>query len=71
MSEAVVGPETELNDNARTMNRDPNFFPDYDVFRPERYLNAEGELNDIIPDTHGLGHLSFGAGKRYATSSPL
>ena len=53
------------------MNRDPDYFPDYDVFRPGRYLDAEGELNDLIPDTHGLGHLSFGAGKRYFTFSSL
>lgn len=46
------------------MNRDPKYFPDYEEFRPERYLDAEGQLNDEVPDTHHQGHLSFGLGRR-------
>lgn len=46
------------------MNHDPKCFPDHDVFRPERYLDDEGRLTDAIPNTHHLGHLTFGTGRR-------
>ena len=49
----------------RAMNRDPTYFPDCDAFRPERYLDANGQLADTIPDTHHWGHGSFGAGRRF------
>lgn len=49
------------------MHRDPNYFPDYDEFRPERYLDESGELADPIPDTHTLGHLSYGCGRRFVS----
>lgn len=49
----------------RAVNRDPTYFPDFDEFRPERYLNESGELADPIPDTHVQGHLSYGSGRRY------
>lgn len=47
------------------MNRDPDQFPDYDAFRPERYLDASEELAAPMPNTHGQGHMTFGSGRRY------
>ena len=46
------------------MHQDETHFPDHDEYRPERYLNAEGHLTDDVPDTHHLGHMGFGAGRR-------
>ncbi|KAJ3556657.1 hypothetical protein NM688_g1904 [Phlebia brevispora] len=46
------------------MNRDPRYFPDYDDFRPERYLDASGQLIEPMPHTHGQGHIAYGAGRR-------
>ena len=48
----------------RAMNRDPAYFDDPDVFRPERYLDTSGQLNDTIPGTHNHGHMSFSTGRR-------
>ena len=42
------------------MNRDPAYFPDYDDFRPERYLDDSGALCDDVPDTHSQGNLTYG-----------
>ena len=57
------------NMNDRSMNRNSSYFPDYDEFRPERYLTESGSLaTESIADTHGQGHFSFGAGRRYATA---
>ena len=53
-------------DPLRAINHDPRYFPDHDEFRPERYIDVSGRLAEPIPDTHGLGHLSFGSGRRYA-----
>ncbi len=50
----------------RGMNRDPKYFPDYEEFRPERYLDDAGQLSEPIPDTHAQGHFTYGSGKRYA-----
>lgn len=47
------------------MNQDPNIFPDFDVFRPERYLDKDDPLiNKLLEDTRGVGHFSFGGGRR-------
>jgi len=51
-----------------TFNRlpvsDPEIFPDGEEFRPERHLD-ETETIDVSPaDTHSLGHVSFGFGRR-------
>ena len=48
----------------RAMHRDPKYFPDPDVLRPDRFLDASGQLTDTIPDTHGQGHMTFGCGRR-------
>ncbi len=50
------------------MNRDPVYFPDYDDFRPERYLDDSGAVCDNVPDTRSQGHLTFGAGRRCVES---
>ncbi|KIM36078.1 hypothetical protein M413DRAFT_449400 [Hebeloma cylindrosporum] len=42
---------------------DPNVYPDYDEFRPERFLDDEG--NHVTPQhTRGQGHVTFGFGRR-------
>ncbi|TDL16829.1 cytochrome P450 [Rickenella mellea] len=50
--------------NAWAMNRDPELFPDYDEFRPERFLDATGTVDQTPPDTHGQGHVTYGFGRR-------
>ncbi|KAJ3557243.1 hypothetical protein NM688_g1575 [Phlebia brevispora] len=51
--------------NVWAANRDPEHFPDYAEFRPERYLDESGELADSIPGVHSQGHLSYGTGRRH------
>ncbi|KIM35765.1 hypothetical protein M413DRAFT_32229 [Hebeloma cylindrosporum] len=49
--------------NMWAMNRDPTVYPDYEEFRPERFLDGEG--NSVLPqNTHGQGHVSYGFGRR-------
>ncbi|KAF5343067.1 hypothetical protein D9758_011141 [Tetrapyrgos nigripes] len=50
--------------NVWAMNRDPAIFPDYDEFRPERFLDKTGTLEIVPPDTHNQGHVTFGFGRR-------
>ncbi|KAI0759801.1 cytochrome P450 [Irpex lacteus] len=51
--------------NTWAMNRDPSVYADPDVFRPERFLNALGEVEiPVGSETHQMGHTSFGFGKR-------
>ena len=47
------------------MSRDPSIYPDYETFRPERFLDSSGNFKAAPPDTHGMGHMSYGFGKRY------
>ena len=51
--------------NVWGMNHDPDVYPDPDVFRPERFLDSTGTADVSPPDTHGLGHVSYGFGKRW------
>lgn len=44
------------------MNRDPKIFPDFDEFRPERFLDESGAID--FPDTHSQGHNTYGFGRR-------
>ena len=39
----------------RAMNRDPVLFPDFDEFRPERFLDESGQVDKVPPDTHHQG----------------
>ncbi|KAI0757948.1 cytochrome P450 [Fomes fomentarius] len=50
--------------NIWAMNTDPNVFPDYDNFRPERFLDESGKNEIAPPDTHNMGHVTFGFGRR-------
>ncbi|KAI0792987.1 cytochrome P450 [Irpex lacteus] len=50
--------------NIWAMNRDPSIYPDFDVFRPERFLSVDGKVEIIPPGTRKLGHASFGFGRR-------
>ena len=52
------------------MNHDPEIFPDFDNFRPERFLDESGKIDIAPPDTHGMGHVTFGFGRRYAVPLP-
>ncbi|KAJ7170774.1 cytochrome P450 [Mycena crocata] len=55
---------THVIPNVWAMNRDPTIFPDFDEFRPERFLDSTGKLDQVPPDTHGMGHATFGFGRR-------
>ncbi|KIK62458.1 hypothetical protein GYMLUDRAFT_500346 [Collybiopsis luxurians FD-317 M1] len=46
--------------NIWAMNRDPQLYPDYDEFRPERYQ----DLDLDVLGAHGQGHVSYGFGDR-------
>lgn len=59
-----------LKETIRGINRDPNYFPDYDEFRPERYMDQHGRLADPVANTHNQGHLSYGAGRRCVSTLP-
>ncbi|KAI0087382.1 cytochrome P450 [Irpex rosettiformis] len=50
--------------NIWAMNRDRSLYPDFEDFRPERHLDASGKVLVAPPDTHQMGHTSFGFGKR-------
>ncbi|TFK64022.1 cytochrome P450 [Pluteus cervinus] len=50
--------------NVWAMNRDPEVFPDFDEFRPERFLDESGTVDVVPPNTHTQGHVTFGFGRR-------
>ncbi|KAI0088576.1 cytochrome P450 [Irpex rosettiformis] len=50
--------------NVWAMNRDPSIYPDYDVFRPERFLDASEKTEIAPPHTHQMGHATYGFGRR-------
>lgn len=45
----------------RAMTHDDEIYPDPDVFKPERFFNKDGTLND---DDHVL---AYGFGRRYSS----
>ncbi|KAI0684340.1 cytochrome P450 [Earliella scabrosa] len=55
---------TTVIPNVWGMNHDPEIFPDFDNFRPERFLDESGKIDIAPPDTHGMGHVTFGFGRR-------
>ncbi|KAH8817738.1 cytochrome P450 [Flagelloscypha sp. PMI_526] len=51
--------------NVWAMNRDPEIYgEDYDSFRPDRFLDSEGNLKPAHPATKGEGHVTYGFGRR-------
>ncbi|KIY43101.1 cytochrome P450 [Fistulina hepatica ATCC 64428] len=50
--------------NVWAMNRDPDLFPDFDNFRPERFLDETGQVDTAPADTHEMGHVTYGFGRR-------
>ena len=44
---------------------DPDVFSDGDVFRPERFLDVEGKNEVAPPNTHNMGHVTYGFGRRW------
>ena len=58
------GREGWYADSVCVRHRDPNVFPDGDVFRPDRFLDESGQNEIAPPDTHNMGHVTFGFGRR-------
>ena len=52
------------NDVLRAMTRDEEVYPDAESFRPERFLKADGTLNDDTME------YAFGFGRRYVVFTP-
>ena len=52
----------------RAIARDPEWFPDPDEFRPERYIDANGKLDARKGDPMDF---AFGFGRRFAFSALL
>lgn len=44
--------------------RDPALHSEPEEFRPERHLDATQKIDVSPPDTHNLGHATFGFGRR-------
>lgn len=51
--------------SSRAINRDPSIYSEPEAFLPERHLDSSGHLAEATPNTRGLGHVSFGMGRRY------
>ncbi|KAI0072737.1 cytochrome P450 [Panus rudis PR-1116 ss-1] len=50
--------------NIWAVDRDPALYTDPEAFIPERHLDPTETMDLAHPDTHNLGHLSFGFGRR-------
>ncbi|KAK7446344.1 hypothetical protein VKT23_014550 [Stygiomarasmius scandens] len=57
--------------NLWAMDRDPEVFPDFEEFRPERFLDESEKVDVVPPDTLSLGHVSYGFGKRICVGMNL
>jgi len=57
--------------NIWAMNRDPELYPDYDEFRPGRFLDASGQVNKKFSDMASMGHVAFGFGRRICVGMNL
>ncbi|KAK7446329.1 hypothetical protein VKT23_014535 [Stygiomarasmius scandens] len=57
--------------NVWAMNRDPEIFPDFEEFRPERFLDESETVDVAPPNTLSLGHVSYGFGKRICVGMNL
>ena len=54
-----------INNISRAMTRDEEVYQDADSFQPERFLKADGTLNDDTMD------YAFGFGRRYVRFTPV
>ncbi|ORY13539.1 cytochrome P450 [Clohesyomyces aquaticus] len=64
---AIIPAKTMILINAQAGNHDIDYFgPDAGTFNPERWLDASpgGTFSEKSSSSHGLSHLSFGAGSR-------
>ncbi|KAI0681721.1 cytochrome P450 [Cytidiella melzeri] len=43
---------------------DSAVYPDFEAYRPERFLDATGKIEVTPPGTHQMGHVSYGFGRR-------
>jgi len=51
--------------NTWALNHDTDVYgPDAEEFRPERHLDAQGQLLPSVPDTKEEGHVTYGFGSR-------
>jgi cytochrome P450 len=57
--------------NVWAIHHDTSVYPEPDVFRPERHLQADGKTPVIFPDTKDHGHLTFGLGRRSCIGYPV
>ncbi|KAI0792996.1 cytochrome P450 [Irpex lacteus] len=55
---------TTVIGNIWAMNRDPTIFPDFEAYRPDRFLDETGKNEIAPPDTHQMGHVTYGFGRR-------
>lgn len=55
---------TTVIPNIWAMNHDPELYPDFEEFRPDRFLDESGQKDNVPPDTHEMGHGTFGFGRR-------
>ncbi|KAF9463397.1 cytochrome P450 [Collybia nuda] len=57
--------------NIWAMNRDPDLYPDYDEFRPDRFLDVSGKVNKKFSDAVSMGHVTYGFGRRICAGMNL
>ncbi len=53
------------------MSHDTAYFPDADEFRPERFLETNGQAADFVPTTNTQKNFAFGSGRRYVYAGPV
>ncbi|EXJ65597.1 uncharacterized protein A1O5_11124 [Cladophialophora psammophila CBS 110553] len=61
----IIPKGTWITGNLWVIHRNPNDFPDPDIYRPERFINRER------PYPNKKGHNAFGWGRRQCSGQPL
>ncbi|KAI0792995.1 cytochrome P450 [Irpex lacteus] len=56
--------DTVIVPNIWSMNRDPALYPDFENYRPERFLDETGQHEIVPAHTHNMGHVTYGFGRR-------